>query len=67
MYVDDLDDGFFYVTFFAFVVKTRIVSHFYWGFGVYIGVYLSLVVRKPVFGVSDQVPHKPGRAATEDG
>ena len=22
--------------------------------------YMSLVVRKPVFGVSDQVPHKPG-------
>ena len=29
--------------------------------------YLSLVVRKPVFGVSDQVRHKPGCAATEDG
>ena len=29
--------------------------------------YLSLVVRKPVFGVSDQVPHKPGCTATEDG
>ena len=28
---------------------------------------LSLVVRKPVFGVSDQVRHKPGCAATEDG
>ena len=28
---------------------------------------LSLVVRKPVFGVSDQVPHKPGCTATEDG
>ena len=27
----------------------------------------SLVVRKPVFGVSDQVPHKPGCTATEDG
>ena len=23
-------------------------------------------MRKPVFGVSDLVPHKPGRAATED-
>ena len=31
------------------------------------GVYLSLVVRKPVFGVSDQVRHKPGCTATEDG
>ena len=29
--------------------------------------YMSLVVRKPVFGVSDQVPHKPGCTATEDG
>ena len=28
---------------------------------------LSLVVRKPVFGVSDQVQHKPGCAATDDG
>ena len=27
---------------------------------------MSLVVRKPVFGVSDQVPHKPGCAFTED-
>ena len=29
--------------------------------------YMSLVVRKPVFGVSDQVPYKPGCTATEDG
>ena len=28
---------------------------------------MSLVVRKSVFGVSDQVPHKPGCTATEDG
>ena len=28
---------------------------------------MSLVVRKPVFGVSDQVPHKPGCTATKDG
>ena len=28
---------------------------------------LSLVVRKPVFGVSDQVRYKPGCTATEDG
>ena len=26
--------------------------------------YISLVVRKPVFGVSDQVPHKPGSIRT---
>ena len=38
MYVDDLDDVvFFYVTFFAFVVKTRIVSHFYWS--LYRGIF----------------------------
>ena len=29
--------------------------------------YLSLVVRKPVFGNFDQVQHKPGCTATEDG
>ena len=28
---------------------------------------ISLVVRKPVFWVSDLVPHKPGCTATEDG
>ena len=31
------------------------------------GEYLGLVVRKPVFGVSDKVPHKPGCKTTEDG
>ena len=29
-------------------------------------IYMSIVVRKPVFGVSDQVRHKPGCTATED-
>ena len=29
--------------------------------------YMSLVLRKPVFGVSDLVPHKPGCAITQDG
>ena len=29
--------------------------------------HMSLVLRKPVFGVSDQVPHKPGCRHTEDG
>ena len=29
--------------------------------------YLSLVVRNPVFGVFDLVPHKPGCTAIEDG
>ena len=28
-------------------------------------LHLSLVVRKPVFVVSDQVPHKPGCTATK--
>ena len=28
--------------------------------------YMSRIVRKPVFGVSDQVRHKPGCTATED-
>ena len=35
-------------------------------FGWYCCELMSLVVRKPVFGVSDQVPHKPGCATTED-
>ena len=30
-------------------------------------VYMSLVVRKSFFRVSDQVPHKPGCTVTEDG
>ena len=29
--------------------------------------YLSLVLKKPVFGVSDEVPHKPGSTTTQDG
>ena len=29
--------------------------------------YMSLVVRRPVFRVSDQVRHKPGCTVTEDG
>ena len=29
--------------------------------------YMSLVVRKPVFRVSDRVPHKPGCKTTQDG
>ena len=28
---------------------------------------MSRVIRKPVFGVSDQVRHKLGSTATEDG
>ena len=30
-------------------------------------LYLSLVVRKPAFGVSDKVRHKPDSAITEYG
>ena len=30
-------------------------------------IKMSLVVRKPVFGVSDQIRHKQGCKATEDG
>ena len=30
-------------------------------------IHMSLVLRKPVFGVSDQVPHKPGCTASENG
>ena len=30
-------------------------------------IYMSLVVRKPVFGIFDQVRHKPGCTAIEDG
>ena len=29
--------------------------------------HLSLIVRKPGFGVSDLVPHKPGCTTTHDG
>ena len=29
--------------------------------------YMSRDARKPVFGVSNQVRHKPGSAAAEDG
>ena len=29
--------------------------------------YMSLVLRKPVFGVNNQVHYKPGCTATEDG
>ena len=29
--------------------------------------HMSLIIRKPVFRVSDQVSHKPGCTATEDG
>ena len=34
---------------------------------VHLAVEMSLVLRKPVFGVTDQVLHKPGSAVTEDG
>ena len=37
------------------------------GFSWHGSYYMSLVVRKPDFGVSNQVRHKPGCTATEDG
>ena len=33
----------------------------------YLVYYMSFIVRKPVFGVSDMVQHKSGCTATEDG
>ena len=47
------------------IFKTNVQKGFlyYWC----IILKMSLVVRKPVFGVSDQVRHKPGYTATEDG
>ena len=41
----------------SLITESIIVGHF----------QLSLVLRKPVFGVSDQVLHKPGCAITEYG
>ena len=32
-----------------------------------LGEHMSLVLRKPVLGISDQVAHKHGCSATEDG
>ena len=45
------------------IMKEHSISHSY-----SIEIYdMSLVLRKLVFGVSDQVQHKPGCTATEDG
>ena len=33
----------------------------------YFLIHMSLVLRKPVFGVSDQVRHKPCCTTTQDG
>ena len=49
-----------YCTMFPFSLKSAFVFAAY-------TVKMSLVVRKPVFGVSDQVRHKPACTATEDG
>ena len=46
----------FFIHVFFSTVHIRILSLSY-----------DLVLKKPVFGVSDQVPHKPGCAGTEDG
>ena len=46
-------------------------SEQFWSFTAYISTRshkgMSLVVRKPVLGFSDQVPHKPGSTTTRDG
>ena len=34
---------------------------------IHLAVEMSLVLRKPVFGVTDKVRHKPGCAVTDDG
>ena len=44
-----------------------VVSIFIFAFLQVIHYHLSLVVRKPVFGVSDQVRHKPGCTVIQDG
>ena len=44
-----------------------IISEVSGGFCIPAKVNMSLVVRKPVFGVSDQARHKPGCTVTEDG
>ena len=38
-----------------------------WFLGYFLQIYLSCVMRKPVFWVSDKVWHKPGCTATENG
>ena len=49
----------------AVAVSTGFGSAGTWRFGKHsLRLYMSLVVRKPVFGVSDQVPHKPVCTAT---
>ena len=46
----------------------RIISSYVTSQYIALAAYdMSLVVRKPVFGVSDLVRHKPGCTATEDG
>ena len=58
------------------VTESAIVPLFYHAYAVNVGFRvvkndvsdeMSLVVRKLVFGVSDQVRHKPGCTTTEDG
>ena len=39
----------------------------YFGYGNIRYIDMSRIVRKPVFGVSDHVRHKPGCTTTEDG
>ena len=42
------------------MLKDTFVASFY-------KIQMSLVVRKPVLGIFEQVPHKPGCTAIEDG
>ena len=55
-----------YATLKACGIFTHAISHFSTSANK-TKVILSLVVRKPAFGVSDQVRHKPGCTIKEDG
>ena len=50
----------------GYTASTR-VDVTYIGFVVISDDHMSLVLRKPVFGFSDRVLHKPDCAVTEDG
>ena len=67
----------FFVKYFLFALMFCLVTQYtMWRLYMYMALTanriwksceMSNVVRKPVFGVSDQVRHKPGCTATEDG
>ena len=56
-------------TFVMYLFRTRYIRFHYCNsrYLVQSTPHISLVVRKPVFGVSDKVRHKPDCTATEDG